>query len=80
MKKLTAFLAMALGALAIVSCDEKQPVVDPTPDIQSFEVTVGAVTKKTATYSVTPTLLDKEYVAVVTTAESLAGLEEEAVI
>ena len=84
MKKLTAFLAMALGALAIVSCDEKQPVVDPTPEptpaIQSFEVTVGAVTKKTATYSVTPTLLDKEYVAVVTTAESLAGLEEEAVI
>lgn len=53
---------------------EPTPTPEPTPAIQSFEITVDAVTKKTVTYSVTPELLDKDYVAVVTTAESLAGL------
>ena len=59
---------------------EPTPTPEPTPAIQSFEITVDAVTKKTVTYSVTPELLDKDYVAVVTTAESLAGLEDEAVV
>lgn len=69
----------------MVGCNEEPeptptPEPEPTPAIQSFEITVDAVTKKTVTYSVTPELLDKEYVAVVTTAESLAGLEDEAVV
>ena len=75
---------MALGVMAAAGCNEKEPQKDPTPEptpaIQSFEISVDAVTKKTVTYSVTPELLDKEYIAVVTTAESLAGLEDEAVV
>ena len=88
MKKLRSFLLMALGAFAIVSCEDMQqttpptpePEPEPTPVIQNFEVTVDAVTKKTVTYSVTPSILDKEYVAVVTTAESIASLEDEALV
>lgn len=67
----------------MVGCNkepQKEPTPEPTPAIQSFEITVDAVTKKTVTYSVTPELLDKDYIAVVTTAESLAGLEDEAVV
>lgn len=75
---------MALGVMAAAGCNEKEPQKDPTPEptpaIQSFEISVDAVTKKTVTYSVTPEILDKEYIAVVTTAESLAGLEDEAVV
>lgn len=54
-----------------------EPEPDPTPAIQSFEVAVDAVTKTSVTYTVTPALLDKEYLAVVKTAESIKGLDDE---
>ena len=79
------FMAMALGALAIQGCDpQEKPTPDnPTPDtpaLQSFEVNVDDVTETTVTYTVTPSLLDKEYVAVVKNAASVAGLEDEAIV
>ena len=57
-----------------------EPEPDPTPAIQSFEVAVDAVTKTSVTYTVTPALLDKEYLAVVKTAESIEGLEDEDIV
>ena len=68
------------------SCNKEQPAPAPTPDpdptpaIQSFEVTVDAVTKNSVTYSVTPTILDKDYIAVVATKESVASLDDEALV
>ena len=47
------FMVMALGALAMFSCNKEQPAPAPTPDpdptpaIQSFEVTVDAVEEVT---------------------------------
>ena len=85
MKRIFMFMAMALGALAIQGCDpQEKPTPDnPTPDtpaLQSFEVNVDDVTETTVTYTVTPSLLDKEYVAVVKNAASVAGLEDEAIV
>ncbi len=57
-----------------------EPEPDPTPAIQSFEVAVDAVTKTSVTYTVTPALLDKEYLAVVKTADSIEGLEDEDIV
>lgn len=79
------FMAMVLGTVVFWGCD---PKVDPTPDpgpddkpaLQSFEVSVDAVTKTSVTYTVTPAVLDKEYVAVVKMAESLEGLEDEDIV
>ena len=85
MKRIFMFMAMALGALAIQGCDpQEKPAPDnPTPEtpaLQSFEVNVDDVTETTVTYTVTPSLLDKEYVAVVKNAASVAGLEDEAIV
>ena len=79
------FMAMTLGVLAFQGCDPQEKPVDPTPDdpapaLQSFEVNVDGVTETAVTYTVTPALLDKEYLAVVKTAASLKGLEDEAVV
>lgn len=79
------FMAMALGVLAFQGCDPQDQPVDPKPDdptpaLQSFEVNVDGVTETTVTYTVTPALLDKEYLAVVKTAASLEGLEDEAIV
>ena len=79
------YMAMALGVFASWSCDPQteptpEPEPDPTPALQSFEVNVDGVTETTVTYTVTPALLDKEYLAVVKTAASLEGLEDEAIV
>lgn len=79
------YMAMALGVFALWSCDPQteptpDPEPDPTPALQSFEVNVDGVTETTVTYTVTPALLDKEYLAVVKTTASLKGLEDEAVV
>ena len=76
-------MAMALGVFAFQGCDpQEQPVVDEPdqPALQSFEVNVDGVTETSVTYTVTPALLDKEYLAVVKTAASVAGLEDEQVV
>lgn len=57
-----------------MGCD---PNETPQPVLQSFEVNVDAVTKTSVTYSVTPTLLDKEYIAVVLAAETVEGVDDE---
>ena len=81
MKRIFAMMAMALGALAFQGCNpQDNPTPDPTPDtpaLQSFEVNVDEVSETSVTYTVTPALLDKEYLAVVKTAASVAGLEDE---
>ncbi len=75
------YMAMALGVFASWSCDpQTEPTPEPEPALQSFEVNVDGVTETTLTYTVTPALLDKEYLAVVKTAASLKGLEDEAVV
>lgn len=71
-------MTMALGAVAFSGCDEKEP--EPTPVLQSFEVNVDEVTRTAVTYTVTPTLTDKEYIALVMTAESVQGADDEAVV
>ena len=79
------YMAMALGVFALWSCDPQteptpEPEPDPTPALQSFEVNVDGVTETTVTYTVTPAVLDKEYLAVVKTAASVEGLEDEALV
>ena len=85
MKRILMYMAMALGVFALWSCDPQteptpEPEPDPKPALQSFEVNVDGVTETTVTYTVTPSLLDKEYLAVVKTAASLEGLEDEAIV
>ena len=85
MKRILMYMAMALGVFASWSCDPQteptpEPEPDPTPALQSFEVNVDAVTKTSVTYTITPALLDKEYVAVVTAAEAVKGLEDEQIV
>ena len=83
MKRIFMLMAMALGVFAFQGCDpQEQPVVDEPdqPALQSFEVNVDGVTETSVTYTVTPALLDKEYLAVVKTAASVAGLEDEQVV
>lgn len=77
------FMAMALGALAFQGCDPQDKPIEEEPDkpaLQSFEVNVDGVTETSVTFTVTPALLDKEYLAVVKTAASLEGLEDEAIV
>ena len=83
-------MSMALSLVVMAGCDpadptpspspKPEPEPDPTPAIQSFEVAVDAVTKTSVTYTVTPALLDKEYLAVVKTAESIKGLDDEDIV
>lgn len=85
MKRILMYMAMALGVFASWSCDPQteptpEPEPDPKPALQSFEVNVDAVTKTSVTYTITPALLDKEYVAVVTAAEAVKGLEDEQIV
>ena len=83
MKRILMYMAMVLGTVAFWSCDPQEkpdPQPDPQPALQSFEVNVDGVTETTVTYTVTPALLDKEYLAVVKTAASLEGLEDEAIV
>ena len=85
MKRILMYMAMALGVFALWSCDPQteptpEPEPDPTPALQSFEVNVDGVTETTVTYTVTPAVLDKEYLAVVKTAASVEGLEDEALV
>lgn len=79
MKRILMFAAMVTVIIAAVGCDpDEGPGKDPV--LQSFEVAVDAVTKTSVTYSVTPAVLDKEYIAVVKTAESVEGVEDEALV
>ena len=84
MKRIFMFMAMTLGVLAFQGCDPQDtPTEEPkeeTPALQSFEVNVDGVTETTVTYTITPAILDKEYLAVVKTAASVAGLEDEALV
>ena len=88
MKRILMMMSMALSLAVMTGCDpadptptpKPEPEPDPTPAIQSFEVAVDAVTKTSVTYTVTPALLDKEYLAVVKTAESIEGLEDEDIV
>ena len=90
MKRILMMMSMALSLAVMAGCDpadptpspspKPEPEPDPTPAIQSFEVAVDAVTKTSVTYTVTPALLDKEYLAVVKTADSIEGLEDEDIV
>ena len=80
-------MAMTLGLALISGCEKPAP--SPTPDpkpeppqpaLQSFEVAVNAVTETSMTYTVTPSVLDQEYIAVVKTKESLAALQDEQIV
>lgn len=81
MKKMMFLMAMISGIIAISGCEKTPEGPDQKdPVLQTFEVSVDAVSRTAVTYSVTPTLNDKEYVVVVKTAESVAGLEDEALV
>ena len=90
MKRILMMMSLALSLAVMAGCDpadptpspspKPEPEPDPTPAIQSFEVAVDAVTKTSVTYTVTPALLDKEYLAVVKTAESIKGLDDEDIV
>lgn len=88
MKRILMMMSVALSLAVMAGCDpadptptpKPEPEPDPTPAIQSFEVAVDAVTKTSVTYTVTPALLDKEYLAVVKTAESIKGLDDEDIV
>ena len=90
MKRILMMMSMALSLAVMTGCDpadptpspspKPEPEPDPTPAIQSFEVAVDAVTKTSVTYTVTPALLDKEYLAVVKTADSIEGLDDEDIV
>lgn len=88
MKRILMMMSLALSLAVMAGCDpadptptpKPEPEPDPTPAIQSFEVAVDAVTKTSVTYTVTPALLDKEYLAVVKTADSIEGLEDEDIV
>ena len=90
MKRILMMMSMALSLAVMAGCDpadptptptpKPEPEPDPTPAIQSFEVAVDAVTKTSVTYTVTPALLDKEYLAVVKTADSIEGLDDEDIV
>ena len=80
-------MAMTLGLALISGCEKPAP--SPTPDpkpeppqpaLQSFEVAVNAVTETSMTYTVTPSVLDQEYIALVKTKESLAALQDEQIV
>ena len=87
MKRILMLMAMTLGLALISGCEKPAP--SPTPDpkpeppqpaLQSFEVAVNAVTETSMTYTVTPSVLDQEYIAVVKTKESLAALQDEQIV
>ncbi|MEE0234608.1 MAG: hypothetical protein UD961_00430 [Bacteroidales bacterium] len=88
MKRILMMMSLALSLAVMAGCDpadptptpKPEPEPDPTPAIQSFEVAVDTVTKTSVTYTVTPALLDKEYLAVVKTADSIEGLEDEDIV
>ena len=88
MKRILMMMSLALSLAVMAGCDpadptptpKPEPEPDPTPAIQSFEVAVDTVTKTSVTYTVTPALLDKEYLAVVKTAESIKGLDDEDIV
>ena len=61
MKRILMMMSMALSLAVMAGCDP----VEPQTVLQSFEVSVDATTRTSVTYSVTPALTDKEYVAVV---------------
>lgn len=81
MKKMMLMLALIPGIIAFVGCEKTPDGPEPGPDtptVQTFEVSVDAKTRTSVTYSVTPSLSDKEYIAVVKTAISVVGLEDKA--
>ena len=87
MKRILMLMAMTLGLALISGCEKPAP--SPTPDpkpeppqpaLQSFEVAVNAVTETSMTYTVTPSVLDQEYIALVKTKESLAALQDEQIV
>lgn len=81
MKRLMLLMAMIPGILAIAGCEKTPEGPDQKdPVLQTFEVSVDAVSRTSVTYSVTPALSDKEYVAVVKTAESIAGKNDESLV
>lgn len=61
------FAALLLSAVAILAtaCNEPTPPEPPTPEKLEFEATFTATTGYSVTYNVTPTLDDKEYIAIV---------------
>ena len=80
-------MAMTLGLALISGCEKPAPTPNPEPKpeppqpvLQSFEVAVNAVTETSMTYTVTPSVLDQEYIAVVKTKESLAALQDEQIV
>jgi hypothetical protein len=83
MKRILMYMAMVFGTVAFWGCEPQEtptPQPEPQPALQSFEVNVAGVTETTVTYTVTPSILDKEYLAVIKTAASLEGLEDEAIV
>ena len=87
MKRILMLMAMTLGLALISGCEKPAPTPNPEPKpeppqpvLQSFEVAVNAVTETSMTYTVTPSVLDQEYIAVVKTKESLAALQDEQIV
>ncbi len=88
MKRILMYVSLALSLAVMAGCDpvdptptpEPEPEPKPEPVLQSFDVAVDAVTKTSMTYTVTPTVLDQEYIAVVKTKESLAELQDEEIV
>ena len=76
MKRILMMMAMVLGIVVFAGCDP----VEPQTVLQSFEVSVDATTRTSVTYSVTPALTDKEYVAVVMAAADVNLADEDAVL
>ena len=84
MKKFNLFMALVVAALSFVACntksDEPTPEPTPKPEELTFNAEVLDITKTTATYSVTPSNLEAEYLVFVYDARVVEQCETDAEI
>jgi uncharacterized lipoprotein NlpE involved in copper resistance len=84
MKKFNLFMALVVAALSFVACNNKsdEPTPEPTPKPEelTFNAEVLDITKTTATYSVTPSKLEAEYLVFVYDARVVEQCETDAEI
>ena len=84
MKKFNLFMALVVAALSFVACnnksDEPTPEPTPKPEVLTFNAEVLDITKTTATYSVTPSKLEAEYLVFVYDARVVEQCETDAEI
>ena len=78
-------VAMMTLTLSLVACEENKPEpepqpVPPTPEELTFEVETVSVSKNDATFNITPSNLDADYLAVILDAKSADAFNSDAEI